>query len=231
MEEYLLCYGEGLAGTDAGAFGLRLGVMQDIARLGRSHPPALEALRRQRDRAGQEMRQLTRAIEFAALNRVLGEEHRTLEAYDASQDPKIRAALFNPVSELLNKARRYEDFLAGTGDPLAALDARIKSVRADEESLPDDDALRGSLREGLLWKAACMFEACIGAGRYDEAHAVTETLLSFERSGRAYVHLILAARRAGIEDAAQGLGRQARHDLPPDDLALVERALSESASP
>src|SRR5690606_34858993 len=82
LEEFLWCFDYG-AENSVGFAGVRLSfLLSRIEQLGRSYPPALDALRLRRDRAAQALTAGTRtvsdALEFSRLNGVLGEEEETL---------------------------------------------------------------------------------------------------------------------------------------------------------
>ena len=104
-----------------------------IVQLGRTHPAALDELRKRRDAARKSLEDgkadFRTAMDFTALNQNLGEPEQTLALYDRikgnkSLPPLVRQYLLAQSLDQLLKGKRYKEILAET-------DARAKVSRAD----------------------------------------------------------------------------------------------------
>jgi thiol-disulfide isomerase/thioredoxin len=132
LSEYLWCFDHGLE-HDPAFTGVRLSfLLNRIVQLGRSHPPAIDELRKRRDAARKALEDgqadLRTAMDVAALNGALGEPEQTLALYDRIKDDKslpapIRQLLLVRSLDPLLKARRYKEIVAAT-------DARAKVRQA-----------------------------------------------------------------------------------------------------
>jgi hypothetical protein len=149
--------------------------LSDIAALGSHYPPALEAMktRRDTDRAGLSMDQRA-AAEFGAINRQLGEDGVTLEAFDKlPADSRCREALGHWVFDALLEAKRYPDAVAAF--PAVKFRAQFDRMRGTPN--PND-----SLKEFIVDSAAKELEALAGAGQLDDARGLLTSLLGYDRS-------------------------------------------------
>jgi len=175
LGEYLWCFDVGM--KQAPSFsGVRVTfLLSDIAALGSHYPPALEAMktRRDTDRAGLSMDQRA-AAEFGAINRQLGEDGVTLEAFDKlPADSRCREALGHWVFDALLEAKRYPDAVAAF--PAVKFRAQFDRMRGTPN--PND-----SLKEFIVDSAAKELEALAGAGQLDDARGLLTSLLGYDRS-------------------------------------------------
>jgi thiol-disulfide isomerase/thioredoxin len=218
LSEYLWCFDHGLE-HDRAFVGVRLSfLLSRIVQLGRSHPPALDELRKRRDAARAALEggeaDLDAATAFAALNDTLGEPAQTLTVYDrikgdASQPARVRKYLFERSLGQLLEARRYRE-VVDRADPRAEVRERITHHAEIEGRSPDDPGLREFLKQRVCAEGAQYYEALVGAGERAGAAEVAALLVKFDPAD-AYPALIAAARRAGNADAAAALAEEARN--------------------
>ena len=120
-------------------------------RLGGVYPPALVALRDTRDQALRTFRQgrsFLAFVDFAAINRTLGEEARTVEAFVALDryDPATATQAFAAARPALIKARHYTlcgKYLKPKKDLSLALDI----YRMDRDAAKDERAAAPEMRK------------------------------------------------------------------------------------
>ena len=126
ISEYLWCFDHGLE-HGPGFTGVRLSfLLGRIVQLGRTHPAALDELRKRRDAAGKKIEARTAdfdtAMGFAALNANLGEPRQTLALFDRikadkSQPARVRQYLFDQALDQLLLAKRYKEVIADVQTP------------------------------------------------------------------------------------------------------------------
>jgi thiol-disulfide isomerase/thioredoxin len=221
LSEYLWCFDHGLE-HDVAFTGVRLSfLLNRIVQLGRSHPPALDELRKRRDAARQALEggkaDPRTAMDVAALNRELGEPEQTLSLYDRIKDNKslpasVRQVLFDRSLDQLLKARRYKEIVAAT-DARAKVRQGIARHEMTRRMAPNDADLHAFMKRQVSVDGAKYYEASIGAGDKAGADRVAAMLVEFDPSG-AYPELIAAAKRAGDARAAEELTRESRKPKP-----------------
>lgn len=131
LREYLWCFDEGVVHEPAFR-GVRLSyLLTDIVALGRSHPPAHQAIVARRDAAEQRLLDGSATEEdvnvFVAINRELDDSDSTLAMYDQVKDETTLAdsvvgRLFYWCFDLLVAARRYGELVKGLDIPAKAED-------------------------------------------------------------------------------------------------------------
>ncbi len=199
LEHFLWCYDEGEKHS-RGFHGVRSSyLLNDITRLGKLHPPATAALRERRDNARTATRNLRKpgwftglfarqkmpGLDFAALNRALGDDENTLELYDelARKDPRsiaceqLRLAAF----DLLRKAKRYSeiadhDDLVGRGRQNIELCGYMRRSGAIQERTQAEQ----SYRRFTIRRLADYYEILIGAGRHEDAARLAAMTTEFD---------------------------------------------------
>ncbi|MBI5381848.1 MAG: thioredoxin family protein [Opitutae bacterium] len=189
LREFLWCFDEGMKKSPKhmgvrGSF-----LLSDIERLGRSHPPALAALRERRDQARQKLDEgsadRSAAADFGSLNRVLNEDRLTLEFYDRlpTDDPR-RAPLRRNVFELLLEARRYSDAIqAQPYEQFVEQQERMRTGMAQAAAmhkLTPEMLKQQDLFIVRTW--AKELEALAGAGQLDQARALMAKILEIDSS-------------------------------------------------
>ena len=202
LKEYLWCYDVGMVQVPS-YVGVRSSfLLSSIAQLGRNHPPALAALRERRDRAEARMmaetKDRTAAMDFASLNKALGEGARTLAVFDQlpANDPR-RAALSNMLFDQLLEARRYADAVLGSRVKTAA--SMLEETAAHKQDMIAQVGEAGvkMMMQSSVRSAAKVFEVLAGAGRLDESRALADQILKFDASDETKTLLQSHATRAG----------------------------------
>lgn len=246
LQEYLWCFDNGRDSVGFG--GVRSSfLLSRIARLGRTYPPALQALRDRRDKARKTVQQAMESktsarrglvrdevfeatMDFKAINRELGEDEATLELFDelGKYGPKAassRGLLMDEVLDLLIEARRYQDIVDATDDLLRKVAGRVEMYEdtvkrfARDEHSPADYMKKRALEEGGQY-----YEAAVGAKRSKTGSAIARKLVALDKSGATYAMLIDHAVRAKAYKSARKLVKQAEKDLSEEDLDLVQEA-------
>ena len=207
LREFLWCFDDGMKQSPEYT-GVRVSdLLNEIRRLSRSYPPALDALRERRDKA----RATFLAAEndsgafsdFAYLNRALGEEELTLEIYDklVPQDAR-RKQIGNLVFDQLLETRRYADALKA--QPFRQFVEYIDKMRAMFESaksnMPADIVNAENLY--LIQSGAGEIEALAGASQLDGARALIAKLLAIDASAETRNLLREHLQRAGHVELA-----------------------------
>jgi thiol-disulfide isomerase/thioredoxin len=222
LSEYLWCFDHGLEHGPSFT-GVRLSfLLSKIVQLGRTHPPALEELRKRRDAAGKSLEarkaDFDTAMGFTALNSNLGEPERTLILYDRikrdeSQAVTVRQYLRDQALDQLLKAKRYKEVVADS-DSKAKVRERIAQHDRIKSLLPDDPSVRTFMKRQVCTDGAKYYEALLGSGNDTIAAEVVALLAGFDPD-EAYPPLIAAAKRAGNARAADALAEQAPKKTKP----------------
>ncbi len=226
LSEYLWCFDHGLE-HGPGFTGVRLSfLLSSIVQLGRTHPAALEELRKRRDAAGKEIEagraDFKTAMGLAALNSYLGEAQQTLTLFDRikadkSQPAAVRKYLFDQALDSLLSARRYKEVIADS-DAKAKVRERITHHERMKGSFPNDASLRTFMKRQVSLDGAKYYEALLGSGDLTGAAEVAALLVAFDPSD-AYPPLIAAAKRAGdarAEEALTKASQTAKPDATPE---------------
>jgi thiol-disulfide isomerase/thioredoxin len=202
LVEYLWCYDVGMVQVPS-YVGVRSSfLLSSIAQLGRSHPPALVALRERRDRAEKRMTadatDRTAAMDFASLNNALGEGARTLAVFDqlAADDPR-RAVLSSTLFDQLVEAQRYADAVLGSRVNTAAMILEDTATRKQQMMARLGEAGVKMMVQATVSNSAKVFEALAGAGHLDEARALADQILKVDASDETKTLLQTHATRAG----------------------------------
>ena len=202
LPELLWCYDDGMR-LNPSYSGTRMSVLlSEIARMGQQYPPALAALHARRDAAERRLGGGTDAAaaqEFASLNRVLGEERRTLALYDSfnKDDPRRRQLLMAGTYNLLLEARRYADALQAVPYEriVPSFEEMSRPPNVSNEKYPDL-ALR-SHRQNVVANAAKKVEVLAGTGNLQRAREFADRVLQFDGSTETRELLRRHVARAG----------------------------------
>lgn len=196
LAEYLWLFDEG-GKEDAVFGGWRSMIPMELGLLGRSHPPALAALRARRDAAAARLASAAwtaeDGAELASLNRCAGESNLTLRTYEAlpAGDPR-RRALGRSVERQLVVAKRYPEALEASGvDDHAAEFDRLYG---------EGGSRRGELAIGL-GEAAGWAESLAGSGREADASRLLERVFAADASEKTramFKRQLELAGRAGL---------------------------------
>jgi thiol-disulfide isomerase/thioredoxin len=235
LDEYLWCFDPG-AERDPGFVGVRVSfLLSAITDLARAYPAALDALRQRRDPAEKAVLAGTADREpvviFLAINHYLGEDGRTLSAYDAlakmgDRGLPARRSLFDSVVDSLLEAKRYEDVAAGSGELSKRVDEQLQDFRDHYASQSDAEIMELG-KQFAVSRSVRYYETLVGLGQLEQASAVADKLIAFDDSGETYASLIRSARHAGKADVAKSLAARALGKLPESERALVREAAKE----
>jgi thiol-disulfide isomerase/thioredoxin len=222
LSEYLWCFDHGLEHSRS-FVGVRLSfLLSRIVQLERTHPAALDELRKRRDAAGKALEagkaDFPTAMGFTALNSNLGEPQQTLVLFDRikadkSQPAMVRKHLFDQALDLLLKAKRYKEVVADS-NAQAKVRERIALHEQTKRHFPNDAQLRTYLKRQVSVDGAKYYEALLGAGDGTGAAEVAAMLVAFDPVD-VYSELIAAAKRAGDAKAAEALAEEARKTAKP----------------
>ena len=201
LEHYLWCFDDG---RRVPAFaGVRLSfLLNDIQQLGANYPPALEALRERRNEAEASdfSADPLRAMDAAALNRVLGEEPRSLELFDRllAQGGNGQAvfSLLHEVRNELIVARRYDDLLRAVGDVNVIVDLRAQGYAFTLEMNSEDELIMGLMLGQLREEIGDYYEALLVTDQTVAAEALAGRLLGIDASETTLEALARRADRA-----------------------------------
>lgn len=249
LKEYLWCFDEG-AKHSPSFDGKRLSyLLTRLLRLGESDPVVLDELRRRRDAARREIEsyepgkqspstlnwmKLNRALsDYAALNKALAEEVRTLELYDElrHEDPdcpvvlQLRRELFDS----LRRARRYVE-IADSNEALWGTAERAgRTGQIDEIFLNQTPQARQKL---LLDCTVKYYEVLIGIGDIEAAEQLANRALAIDSSAQTYNMLAWYGYLSGKPTEANLAQARKAHELSEgkeaaiiDTLARVLHAL------
>ncbi len=235
LELFLWCFDQGDEDPKYGFGGVRVSfLLRDLTRLSRVYPAALEALHERRDKAKEILLgpspEPRAATDFTVINRSLEDQALTLEVYDAltkkaqetldgaarQESPAFdpRPELFEEIVPLLMKAKRYQDVVDGYGDPLTWYRGRLERTKILASASGDESNL-SSYRLQLTTKAGLVYEALLGANKYDDqASKLAAALVEQAPSPATWNALMRAAHKAGRKDVQLTLYEAALETLP-----------------
>ncbi len=241
LAEYLWCWDEGAKVQPAYSGVRRSFLLADIAALGRSHPPVLEALRDRRDvaegqlKAGSDSRD--DAADFCALNRTLSENDRTVALYDELRKngrvpDALRTTFAREVLEHFVKARRYTDVVDMLDDPFKYIEQQLAFARQVEElgkqsgkaDEPADAIAKAAQRTNTIAKLVPVFETLVGVGRGEEGKRAADMLLEYSKSDATYAELVDSAARAGDVAIARSIAELGFAALPESSRGMLRKA-------
>lgn len=234
LAEYLWCFDHG-ADFSPQFDGTRLSLLlNDVARLGRDYPPAIDAIRKRRNAAERDVlpanqlvepelaatsapgpsRRNHAAIEAAALNRTLNDRGRILIIFDnigSDADAKLvrRILLRDVIDDLLLKSR-YADVLATIGDAPAEVDRLIKSAQSSLKIIvrrqpADPIAAMSAFKRQTVEQCCKYYQAALGAKQPQQAQAIADLILKFDPSSDTFVELVECALDVSDNAAARAM--------------------------
>jgi thioredoxin-related protein len=226
LEQLAWCWDQGLAADPSFAECRRTFLLREVMRLARIHPKAADMLaaraRAAYDRVVTCTAPESDIADLLVLDHELQQEERTLAAYDAldaasEQCAALRARLGPLIVDPLIDARRYEEAIAHIGDPRALFNRMVADFRAESERLKRDHPKEAFVaidtnRRALRNRSARVYEALLGAKRYDDAESFTKLVLLFDGSGATHCALIVAALRIEAHGQAKALAAKALAD-------------------
>jgi hypothetical protein len=187
-------------------FGVRQSyVLSEIADMGKTYPPALDALRERRNKA--EVAVLAgddneAASTFPSINKVLNENDRTLRFWDQlPADDSRRSALGSDIYDELAQAKRYEDAIQAMPWRTMSLMFNIMNDRQAEtisDMTPKAEKRRQEQKADLIKTTAGHIEVLAGAGDVEHARELAIRLLTLDDSPET---------RAVIQEGLARVGR------------------------
>jgi thiol-disulfide isomerase/thioredoxin len=212
LQEYLWCFDEGLKHSVA-FIGVRLSfLLADIQRLGRSYPPALDALRERqnkaRDRvlAGKGGPQAV--MDYRSLSEGLGDQEQVLADYGRlkAEHPEwttvsyLRMQLFNE----LRRQRRYDE-LYDEAELKGKVEGAFQILQPNwllrlltwKQSKEQREQNRQVVKQHALMQIAACYEVMLGAGHKEEAAALAARTIKADASAETYNVLAWAGYMTG----------------------------------
>jgi hypothetical protein len=205
LAEFLWCFDEGMRNKPQ-LFSLRLnGVLGDIAKLGRTYPPALQAMRERRDAAKtrvlKDNSDTSSLSDMVALNRQLREDEANYVFYDQLQPGSAgRAALARHIRDRLIEAKRYSDAAAAqTFDQFRwVFDSVMKQFDAHLGQ-------RVGIPRFVVQSGGLELEALAGAGDVEHARELLKMLLKADSSEATITGLREHLERSGHSELLLGM--------------------------
>lgn len=232
LELLLWCWDHGAEDPSRGFAGVRISfLIMDFQALTRVYPPARTALEERRGELetrlleGKSNRQETK--DFIALNKGLGEEGHTLEAYntlrsraDEEQAPQgfdPLPILFPAVIPDLLKAGEFEQLLADYGDPQEWFEKNLRRTERMLRVIEDEELVRiFTIR--FVKDALQLYHALLGTGSHDsEASTLVDKLLAFDSSLDTWNGLMETAGKVKRTDIQLALREKALATLPEEE--------------
>ncbi len=199
LAEFLWCFDEGMRKSPQFAEQRLNALLSNVARLGQTYPPALEALRQRRDAARSHVLEDTNdvfsLVNLVALNRQLGESAANLVFY--SQLPagsRARDVLGRYVFDQLIEARRYPE--AAAAQPFDQFKRTFDLIIRQYDAHPER---KKGLPRYVGQGGGKELEALAGAGNLDQARGLLQALLKADRS-----ETTVSALRDHLERAGHG---------------------------
>jgi tetratricopeptide (TPR) repeat protein len=236
LEEFMWCVGVGLEENMRFAAARREFVFKDLVALIKQYPPAEQALREQQEAMTERLLVRPDDINLAGnlveLNARLQEDERTLALFDAlPEGSRTRRILFDRVLNLLVKKKRYGEVIAAPNPnrafryskDLAVRDANrafkkevnLARMRRAPKDEPPEAYLERGTRAFAIRRGAALVEALAALGRTEEAKELMERVVRFDDSPHTLSLLKNHVRRAGHEELADQIGKEAAESGEP----------------
>jgi len=206
LQDYLWCFETGMPRVASYAGVVRVCfLLSYIAELGKTYPPALEALRERRDAAERRVvadpTDQDALNEYASLNRVLGEDDRSLVVFDSipTDDPR-RATLSFDLRDQLVDARRYAELVQSR--PYASMLSHFKAV-SDFSRMKKSNMTASriaSIRADVARGSAKDIEALAGAGETEHAREYAAKVIALDDTPETRALLAKHLARAGYPE-------------------------------
>lgn len=202
LQDYLWCFDTGMPRV-SDYRGVRVSfLLSNIAELGKTYPPALEALRERRDAA--ERRVVSDAADrealkdYCALNRELGETDRSLVVFDSlPANDRRRGEIVYDVREQLVEARRYAELVQAR--PYATMLRHFESISdtSQMKKVNFSESRIAWLRGSVARRFAKEIEALAGAGELEHAREYVAKVIALDASAETRTLLETHLARAG----------------------------------
>jgi len=198
LAEYLWCFDDGMRRSPQ-YNGLRVGsLLNSISSLGQVYAPASQALRDRRDAAraalGANPNNNSAQLDFVCLNRILGENDKSVDFFDRLPADSPARPLFGPyVFDQLLAEKRYQD--AAAAQPFSRFKQMFDSMADFAQPQPDHG--RRTMANYVRLTAANELEALAGAGDIDQARNLLDLMLKADNSEQTIAVLRRHLARAG----------------------------------
>lgn len=196
-----------------------------VARLGETHPPALDYLRSLREGAEERLLEGVGANDddaddFVSLCCALRDGRRVHEVYEGSEGGPARRLLGKHAERLRLTEMRNVGYRWGDPEDVPSLERQIaRHLLPGAPGAERFDTFMERVR--LRAAAARMLERLLASGREPEARAVCELVIGMDGDGSVWSNLIRLAEKGGAAALAAELKARAARDLPR--LPLRER--------
>jgi len=255
LAEYMWCFDHGLE-NDRAFYGVRLSfLLSNIMDLAKDYPPALEALKKRRDDAGDFVLNhdgkpslmagifggggsdpvFEKVHDFTTLNKSLNEMPRNLTLFDALRKkakPNARAMdfVFEQVLDQLVEARRYQDVADHVKAPARAVDRKITEFKdrmkvMGQMKFPGMEELLEHQQRDFIEEVCHYYECMIGVKQFEQGEKVANSILDFNNAPSTFEALVKRALRAKGKAAAQPIVARAKKDLSTAEYARIQPTL------
>lgn len=238
LELFLWCFDHGVEHRPAFSGVRRSFLLGYMAELGRTFPPAMEALEQRREAAEQivlsDEGTFQSAHDLVALNRTLGTPDRSLAFFDrlgevGERQRETQKQMLSLVLDQLVEHRRYNSIVEVQGDVEEKVEMLIDSYQRCQEFHGDPEAT-DSLKTHVLRKAGQFYEALLGVEDEAGAEGISEKLLAaFSAEPMTYITLSQHAARTGRVGTAESLLERGLKEVPAEDCPDLQRVLEELA--
>ncbi len=219
--------------------GVRLSyVPSEIAEIGQTYRPALEALQTRRD----EREKLVLAAkadfstihELTSLNQYLDQPERNIALYDKLKTmgpayAEVRDNTLMLVWEEMVAVKRYDE-LKNKIDELAKRVASQVAESAINKDFPGEGVFaspefQNYLRNSILLDGGRVYETALAVGKTETANKLAKWMLTFSTDGEMFAQLINSAVAAKRNDVAAEMVERANATLKRrEDLRMVREA-------
>lgn len=224
LESYLYFFEESQGTSYAG---VRLAyVPEEIKKMGESYTPAIEALRDLRDEREERIFSSRASrddiYEWSSLSKVLDGNEHIIVVYDqlyfrGNNDPVVLSNVLEQNWDVFVEASRYSAILSLAFEKWGDLDSMVSTIHRSE-----NPEVRNAIGDYMVQEYAQVYEVLLATENADDAHQLSETLLSQSETGVTYHELIKAAKAAGKDVIASSLLSEAQVNLSEEEYKIAE---------
>ena len=227
LAEYLWCLDIGMK-VSRGYTGVRTTeLLSDFLKLGKIYPKATSALKERRDIAQESLNAGSLDFDvihdFIAYNQELKQRRLTLKLFDElrGESPELAAAMVDSVSDLLLKAKRFDDFLKYAKDFKEEISRKIRNHNLTMEN-EYDTKFKALMKKWDVEEMSKYFEAYSGVNQDKKAREVLVLILDFDNSLKTFKTLIKSATNACNIRMVAAVLENAKTALAPEEYDKVE---------
>ncbi len=205
LTEFMWLFDTGMPAVKSYAGVRASSVLSSIAKIGETLPEALVFLRERRDRAEDRLRageqEGNEVGDFQSINRVFGEQDRSLALFDEVQDEGVRVSLRIYLQDELIEKQRYADaYRPGfAGSALHKFDHMINWEARPGLSKAKAIAFKERNRRLALKSIAQDIEVLAGAQQIEDAVELVTKVLETDRSPETIERLRTHLKRANAD--------------------------------